>query len=124
MDEDTRRNDGVVLLYATHHRRSINDEGSEGIILVSQQIREDDPAFHINNMQRGRLQRLLSTTIFICFFILFLDGHNQTQRLSRTKSKSTSPQSIDTQVFRVLAIILFRCSKLATLMHVHSHKML
>ncbi|OQR90946.1 hypothetical protein ACHHYP_05127 [Achlya hypogyna] len=77
--------DGVVLMYTASPGGTVNGPGN--LILLGREEQE-----YQMDMQRGRLQRLLSTTIFVCFFILFLDGTNRGQRLAKKPSSHTNTQ--------------------------------
>ncbi|ETV82209.1 hypothetical protein, variant 3 [Aphanomyces astaci] len=84
------RNDAVILVYAGQGGNSNNGGGGgggapPGIMILGREEQE-----YQMNMQRNRLQRLLSTTIFVCFFLLFLDGNTQ-----QTHMRSTTPSISD-----------------------------
>ncbi|CAK4069873.1 unnamed protein product [Aphanomyces euteiches] len=75
------RNDAVILVYAGQGGNGGgggggNRENGPGLMILGREEQE-----YQMNMQRNRLQRLLSTTIFVCFFLLFLDGNSQQQRM-------------------------------------------
>ncbi|ETW04107.1 hypothetical protein, variant 1 [Aphanomyces invadans] len=74
------RNDAVILVYAGQSGNNNGGSGGggqpPGLMILGREEQE-----YQMNMQRNRLQRLLSTTIFVCFFLLFLDGNTQQTRM-------------------------------------------
>ncbi|KAF0717459.1 Aste57867_2274 [Aphanomyces stellatus] len=75
------RNDGVILVYAGQGGNpggggGGGNGGGPGLMILGREEQE-----YQMSMQRNRLQRLLSTTIFVCFFLLFLDGNSQQHRM-------------------------------------------
>ncbi|KDO22722.1 hypothetical protein SPRG_22291 [Saprolegnia parasitica CBS 223.65] len=77
--------DGVVLLYTASPGGTLNGPGNMHVLNREEQESQMD-------IERGRLQRLLSTTIFVCFFILFLDGTNRSQRFAKKTASHQNTQ--------------------------------
>ncbi|KDO17999.1 hypothetical protein SPRG_16481, partial [Saprolegnia parasitica CBS 223.65] len=95
--------DGVVLLYTASPGGTLHGPGNMHVLNREEQESQMD-------IERGRLQRLLSTTIFVCFFILFLDGTNRSQRFAKktTSHQNTQWPYTDNDTERAIQIAYFQ----------------